>query len=143
MQGRYMISIAVQKANPGMVAITRSGKFMRSREQGFTYLGLLFVVAVMGLTMTLAAQVWESARRREQEAELLFVGNQFRQAISQYYMASPDSEKHFPMQLEDLLKDNRSAATRRFLRKIYRDPLTNSTQWGLVMAEEGGHPGSV
>jgi type II secretory pathway pseudopilin PulG len=85
--------------------------------------------------------VWETSRRREQEAELLFVGNQFRQAIGQYYAGSPSSDKHYPMSLEDLLKDKRSPNTRRYLRKIYRDPLTNSTQWGLVMAEEGGIQG--
>lgn len=112
-----------------------------SRCAGFTYLGLLFVVAVMGIVMAVAAQVWQTSVQRERERELLFVGNQLRMAIKSYYDATPGADKQFPQQLEDLLLDPRAPGIRRHLRKRYLDPITGKPEWGLIMAEEGGIQG--
>ena len=113
----------------------------RSSSEGFTYLGLLFIVAIMGLVMALAAQVWETNVRREKERELLFVGNQIRQAIGSYYAEMPDGVKRYPQRLEDLLQDNRFPSVKRHLRRLYRDPVTGSAEWGLVSSGEGGIQG--
>lgn len=75
--------------------------------------------------------------RRERERELLFVGEQFRRAIQQHYENSPGT-KRYPPSLEALLMDRRSPAVRRYLRRMYRDPMTGSDQWGLSVAPEGG-----
>jgi type II secretory pathway pseudopilin PulG len=114
---------------------------MRCRVAGFTYLGLLFIVAVMGLAMTLAAHVWETNVRREKESELLFVGNQIRQAIGSYYEEMPEGVKRYPSRLEDLLQDNRFPGIKRHLRRLYRDPIMESKEWGLISSEEGGIQG--
>lgn len=37
-----------------------------------------------------------------------------------------------------MLQDPRHPGTRRYLRRLYRDPMTDTTSWGLVMAPEGG-----
>jgi type II secretory pathway pseudopilin PulG len=128
-----------------MARITPSGSqrvlARRSESAGFTYLGLLFVVAIMGLAMALAAQVWETNIRREKERELLFVGKQLRQAIGSYYAEMPDGVKRYPRRLQDLLQDNRFPGVKRHLRKLYRDPVTGSDEWGLVVSEEGGIQG--
>lgn len=113
----------------------------RSKSGGFTYLGLLFIVAIMGLAMALAAQVWETNIRREKERELLFVGNQIRQAIGSYYAEMPDGVKRYPQRLEDLLQDNRFPGVKRHLRRLYRDPVTGGAEWGLVQSGEGGIQG--
>lgn len=105
-----------------------------TRQYGFTYLGLLFAVAAMGVLLAAAAQVWETAARRERETELLFIGNEFRNAISAYYFYTPEAAKQYPPTLEDLLQDTRSPTPRRHLRKLYRDPFTHTTEWGLVRA---------
>lgn len=60
------------------------------------------------------------------------MGDQFRQAIARYYLMSPGTVKLYPASFEDLLKDLRFVSTQRHLRKIYRDPMTHTTQWGLV-----------
>jgi type II secretory pathway pseudopilin PulG len=109
--------------------------------RGFSYLGLLFVVAVMGITMALAAQVWQTALQREKERELLFVGNQIRLAIKSYYEFSPEANKQFPKHLADLLLDPRAPGVRRHLRKLYVDPMTGKPEWGIVPADEGGIQG--
>ena len=104
------------------------------RQQGFTYLAVLLVVAMLGATLALTGMVWQTVVQREKEAELLFVGGEFRRAIRQYHAGSGQ----YPRQLADLLKDPRFPGTRRYLRKLYFDPITGKKDWGLVRAPNGG-----
>ena len=114
---------------------------MPTGERGYTYLMVLFMIAIMGVMLAAGAQVWHQAAQRERERELLFIGNQFRQAIGQYYLRSPGSVKNYPNALDDLLKDGRQLATQRYLRKIYRDPITGEAEWGLVQVAGSGITG--
>ncbi len=91
----------------------------------------------MSIALALAAQICSTLDRRAKERQLLFVGAQFREALGRYYDGSPGPQKQFPATLEDLLHDKRYADTRRYLRKIYLDPLTGQTQWGLVKGPDG------
>jgi len=108
------------------------------RDRGFTYLGLLFFIAIMSVTLAMAATLWSFAQQREKERELLYVGNQFRRAIGLYYERTPGTVKRYPGSLEDLLLDNRYVTIQRYLRDIYRDPITGKREWGLVPAPTGG-----
>ena len=108
------------------------------RCSGFTYLTILFVVAIMGAGLALAGEVWYTAAMREKEAELLYVGNQFRKAIMLYYERTPGPAKRYPSKLEDLLQDQRYPTMQRYLRKLYADPMTGKPEWGLVAAPGGG-----
>lgn len=110
------------------------------RCRGLAYLWLLFAVAALGLGLTAAAQVWTTMAQREREAELLFVGDQFRRAIGAYYEATPGASR-YPRKLEDLLSDARYPAVRRHLRRIYRDPMSGTLDWGIVSAPDGGIAG--
>ena len=105
---------------------------------GFTYIGLLIAVAVIGVWLTAVATVWHQEMQRENERQLLFVGNQFRQAIGSYYENTPGLVQQFPKTLEDLLEDKRTPFVRRHLRKIYYDPFTGSADWGLVKGADNG-----
>ena len=105
---------------------------LRGRQRGFTYLGLLFLIAVMGLVLAATGTVASVERQREKEKELLFIGGQFRQAISRYYERSPGGLKQYPPNLEALLRDPRFPGSHRYLRKIYADPITGKSDWGLV-----------
>lgn len=102
------------------------------RQTGFTYLGLLFAVAILGATLAVTGIVWHTAQKRGKERELLFVGNQFRQAIAAYYTRSPGTVKQYPKSLDELLKDPRQLTTQRYLRRLYLDPITGGAEWGLV-----------
>lgn len=103
-----------------------------TRTRGFTYLGLLLAVALFGLGLAAVGQVWSTVVKREREQELLFVGEQFRQAIGQYYESSP-GVKRYPRTLGDLLQDDRMPTVRRHLRRIYLDPMTGTDRWALIM----------
>lgn len=109
------------------------------QQSGFTYLAILFTIAVVGVLLARTGIDWSQSGQREKERELLFIGNQYRQAIAQYYLRTPGMVKRYPNKLEDLLSDARYNPPQRYLRKIYRDPITNSRQWKLVMmsAESG------
>jgi type II secretory pathway pseudopilin PulG len=105
------------------------------RSRGFTYLTILFVVAIMGAGLALVGEVWHTAAVREREAELLYVGNQYRKAIERYYLSGP---RQYPRSLSDLLKDPRKPGTERYLRQLYVDPLTAKSEWANVQAPDGG-----
>jgi len=107
-------------------------------EAGFTYIGLLIAVALVGVLLAEAATVWHQVQQQENERQLLFVGNQFRQAIGSYYINTPGPKKEFPKKLEDLLEDRRTPFVLRHLRKIFYDPITVSTDWGLIKAADNG-----
>ncbi|WP_082498186.1 type II secretion system protein [Pseudorhodoferax sp. Leaf267] len=108
-------------------------------QRGFTYLGLLLAVALTGAGLAAAGSVWSVHAQREREAELLYVGDQFRRAITAYYNDVPVGQRHrFPDKLEDLLLDKRWPTTNRHLRRVYVDPMTGSTDWGIVPAPSGG-----
>ena len=105
---------------------------------GFTYLTVLFIVAILAGGLALTGEVWHTATLREKEAELLYVGNQYRKAIERYYLNGP---RQYPRALADLLKDPRKAGTERYLRRIYVDPITGKDEWGIVKAPDGGIAG--
>jgi type II secretory pathway pseudopilin PulG len=105
----------------------RSGS---ARQGGFTYLAVLIGVLIVGAMLGAAADVWHTTRLRERERELLSIGQEFRVAIDRYYRASPGGQRHHPA---DLLLDPRYPdKPRRYLRRIYRDPITLGTEWGEV-----------
>jgi type II secretory pathway pseudopilin PulG len=105
------------------------------RSRGFTYLTVLFIVAILMGGLALVGEVWETSAKREKEADLLFVGNEYRKAIQRYVLAG---KAQYPRTLEDLLKDPRQPSTQRYLRKLYPDPMTGKSEWGFVKGPDGG-----
>ncbi|MBS1191797.1 MAG: hypothetical protein H6R10_3589 [Rhodocyclaceae bacterium] len=108
----------------------------RHRHRGFTYLGVLFLVALLGLALGAAGQAWSVASQRAREQELLWVGTQYARALQSYAQQSP-GRPEYPRRLEDLLTDNRFPVPRHHLRRLYPDPITRSTDWGLVKTLDG------
>jgi len=114
----------------------------RLRQRGFTYLGLLFLLALLGVG-ALTAALWSSVQaQREREAELLFVGQEFREALRRYAAAQPAAQpqgaSRYPAELEHLLRDPKRLEVRRYLRRLYPDPMTGRADWVLLRTPEGG-----
>jgi type II secretory pathway pseudopilin PulG len=111
-----------------------------SRQRGFTYLTVLFIVAILLGGLAMVGEVWETSAKRDKEAELLFVGNQYRRAIARFYEGTPGGVKRYPRTLEELLKDPRAPGTQRYLRQLFPDPL-GGKEWGIVKSPDGGVAG--
>lgn len=115
-----------------------SAFFQRSREQGFSYVGLLLLVGILGAMFAATVTAGALMQRRAAEEELLFIGKQFRNAFKSYYESTPQGSNPYPRQLSDLLLDPRSSILRRHLRQIFVDPLTGNDEWSTVSAPGGG-----
>ena len=106
----------------------------RKAQRGFTYLGFLLFVAIAGAGLAAYSELASHAAQREKEAELLFRGEQYRDAIASYYK----KEQRYPQSLAELLEDKRYPMPVRHLRRLYREPITGQDEWGLVEAPGGG-----
>jgi type II secretory pathway pseudopilin PulG len=95
-------------------------------QSGFTYLTALLLVAVTGFGLAAISEAWSHARLREKETELVWIGNQFRQAIALYYNRSSGPVGRYPPTLDDLIEDRRFPNPQRYLRR------------GLIKAPDGG-----
>lgn len=103
---------------------------------GFAYLWLLFTIAAIGLSLSLAAELYATSTQRDKEKELLAIGRQFRQAIGRYYETQGQGNRtEYPPSLDDLLQDPRSLTPRRHLRKTFVDPMTGMAEWGLFKVD--------
>jgi len=113
----------------------RSGERPPAGQHGGAYLLVLFAVAALGLTLAGAGQVWQTVAQRERETELLFVGQQFRQALASYRDRSPEGRPRAPASFDDLLEDRRHPTPVRHLRRLWRDPLNPHGEWGVVRTD--------
>ena len=111
------------------------GKNRFTQQGGFTYIGLLFAVALVGIALAGTGSLWQLESQREKEKELLFIGEEFRQAIASYYDQSPGFDKQYPENLGDLLLDKRFPNPVRHLRRLYRDPILPDGNWGLILSQ--------
>lgn len=95
----------------------------KTTQSGFTYLFVLMMIALIGMGLAAAGTLWRTESQRIREAELLFIGDQYRQAIRSYYELDP-AQPRLPQSIDELLEDNRRPDTVRHLRRAYRDPFT-------------------
>ncbi len=121
----------------------------KRRQAGFSFLLVLMLIALIGMGLGMAGTLWHTDTQRTREAELLFIGNQYRQAIRSYYELEP-AQPRLPQSIDDLLEDSRRPVTVRHLRRAYRDPISGG-EFALirtpdtqaitgVVSESGGRP---
>jgi len=108
------------------------GSRLASPRRGVVLLALLLAMGFMGLALMKAVEVGATARQREREQELLFAGDQYRQAIERYYWAAPPgTPRLLPTSISQLLLDDRYPQPVQHLRRAYPDPF-GEPEWGLV-----------
>lgn len=117
------------------------------REKGFTLTELLVTLTILSVLAALAIPLSKIAIKREREIELRRNLRMIREAIDAYKKladedkieAEEDSEG-YPPDLETLIagveiseeKDGETVVkVIKFLRRLPRDPITNSFEWGL------------
>lgn len=103
---------------------------MRHVQHGYSYLAVLFLVALTAAGLAALGQAWSTAAQREKERELEFRGKAIANAIASYQRAGRAAD--LPRSLDDLVEDRRSGTVRRHLRQRYLDPFTQAPDWELV-----------
>jgi type II secretory pathway pseudopilin PulG len=120
---------ARQHALPGPRSGRQTGPGVRVRPQsGLVLLALLIMLVLVGVGALGAAEVWSVSLKREREAELLFVGAQYRRAIESYWKMSP-GRRAYPPSIEVLLTDDRFPNPVHHLRRQYRDPMSETGEF--------------
>ena len=102
------------------------------RQRGFTYLGLIILVAILALVGAAGLKMGSLLQRQAAEQELLDIGAQFSDALYSYAAATPPGQPQQPPSLAALLRDPRFPQVRRHLRKLFTDPVTGRAEWGLL-----------
>ena len=93
--------------------------------RGVIYPVLLISILVIGVATAGVAELWSTQVKREKEEELLFRLGEFRRAIARYQA----DHNRLPKELTDLLEERTQLQTRRYLRRIYADPMTGKADW--------------
>lgn len=118
--------------------MTSAAALGRRSQQGLILLAVVLMLALGALGSLVAVETWATTMKREREAQLLFVGDEYRRAIANYYRMSPTPIKTLPRSLEDLLEDRRFPMPVQHLRRLYPDPISGDQDWGLVEDGVGG-----
>src|SRR5262245_28992876 len=109
----------------------------RNNQHGYAMAALLVAMAVMSIMMSVAMPVWKQSAQREREEELIFRGTQYTHAIGLFQHKYANA---FPPTIDVLIQE-------RFLRKKFKDPITNSDFQPLLQGQAtpgsstpGGYP---
>src|SRR5262245_46278604 len=105
-----------------MSAAARRGAGAASAEAGFTLVMLMASVAVMAVLMGVGASSWHYIMQDPRGEELIFRGGQIADAIAAYQQKNGSTP---PASLEVLVRQ-------KFLRKLYKDPMTAKGEWRLI-----------
>ncbi len=110
----------------------RSPKFHSHGEEGYLLVGMLFMVALILLTLAIAAPKVAVEIQRDKEQELVHRGMQYARAIRLYYKKFG----RYPLNVSQLENSNNI----RFLRRKYKDPFTGKDEWRVIHFGEAKVP---
>ncbi len=105
-------------------------------EQGVTYLLLMFVIVLIGITTTATAKQWKAIVQREREADLLAKGIEIQNALA-LYSATIKAGRVMPGEVYPQTLADLTRLPKPFLRKVYRDPMGQG-EWEYLRAPTGG-----
>ena len=112
----------------------RSASRTRKGQRGFVMAMLLALITIMGILLMKGIPAISTEVRREQEAELIFRGESIAKAIRIFAAKSG----RYPNALTEL-----ETVRPRIIRKVYKDPMTESGEWDLIYAVQPGVTGDT
>src|SRR5262249_49223232 len=98
------------------------------REQGYILLSVMLVMVLMLIALSVELPRISQQIQREKEEELVHRGREYAMAIKRFYHKTGT----YPASLEQLESTNNM----RFLRKRYKDPMTEKGEFKLVHVGE-------
>lgn len=109
----------------------------RARAGGFSYWFILLALCLTSLAGLKLSEAWQTEARREQELQLLFIGEQYRRAIASYYANTPGLSKAYPREMSALLNDDRTPVARHHIRRLYGDPVSQDKAFLVIRGTQG------
>jgi type II secretory pathway pseudopilin PulG len=109
----------------------RAGR-VRTGEDGYILIAVMFMLAVFIIAMAVAVPVVRKSIQREQEYETFQRGKQYARAVKLYYKKFG----RYPTNVDALVKTNDI----RFLRKKYVDPTTGKEDWKPIQFGQNKTP---
>ena len=109
-------------------------------QAGYTFPLMLVILAALAFGAGRLELSQSYRLKRDKEDELLFRGLEYLRAI-RAFQAATATEKRYPRKLGELVSDTR-AQGRRFIRQLYKDPMTGR-DFDLIMTPEGTISGVV
>jgi type II secretory pathway pseudopilin PulG len=122
------------KAVTILIHMYLAGQDKRGNCAGYAMAALIVGIAVMAVMMTVVMPVWKQMVQREKEEELVFRGEQIAHSIGMFQRKFANA---YPPTLDVLVEQ-------KFLRKKYKDPITNEDFVPLTQAQgQAAAPGNT
>jgi type II secretory pathway pseudopilin PulG len=116
----------------GMMKPTPVRPVKRPAEQGYMLVAVMFLLAIMIVSMTVAAPMIKKSIQHDRELETMQRGKQYIRAIKLYYRKFGA----YPPSVDALVKTNEI----RFLRQRYSDPITGKDDWKPIFLGQNKTP---
>ena len=101
----------------------------KSSEAGYNLVVLAVAITVLNIMVAKALPVWSHQIQREKEAELIFRGLQYAEAIRIFEIRN---QGRLPTKLEQLIE-----IKPRCIRQLWKNPMSEDGKWGLIFAGQG------
>lgn len=85
------------------------------------------------IALAIGWRAWDREHEARRALALVVAGDQIRQAIAEYHAQAIDRHHDYPQRLSDLVTAPRGAAQHPVLSEIPTDPITGTTDWGVVL----------
>jgi type II secretory pathway pseudopilin PulG len=103
---------------------SRTRRRPRPSEQGYMLVAVMFLMAILVISMSVAAPIIKKQIQHDREIETMHRGKQYIRAIRMYYKTFGA----YPPNMDALVNTNKI----RFLRKKYADPTTGKADWKII-----------
>jgi type II secretory pathway pseudopilin PulG len=107
----------------------------RSSEDGYVLVAVIFMAAILVLSLTIAVPKVRQDIQRDRDRETMQRGKQYTRAVQLYYRKF----HAYPPNIDALVKTNDI----RFLRKKYPDPTTGKDEWKPVLFGQNKTPAAM
>lgn len=90
-------------------------------QRGMTYVFFLWFILIYGILLGSYIEVTSTQAKRLKEQDFIYTAELYVKALENYYK----DKQILPTDIKQLLCDGATYPCKRYLRKIYKDPLTN------------------